>query len=83
MHHTIAGEIAQHARLDFEAGETAWASRGSLMAHSPDLHWTLRVPGGLGGAANAVGRGAHSSRKLRSSFFPSPVRIDSGWNWTP
>jgi len=54
MNHTIAGEIAQHVRLDFEAGETAWASKGSLMAHSPDLHWTLRVPGGLGGAAQRM-----------------------------
>ena len=22
-------------------------------------------------------------RKLASSFLPSPVRMDSGWNWTP
>jgi len=50
MRHFIAGEIAQFARLDFDAGESAWTSKGSLVAHSSEVQWTLRVPGGLGGA---------------------------------
>lgn len=50
MQYTIAGEIAQQVRLDLEPGEPVWASRGSLMSYSADVHWQLRVPGGLGGA---------------------------------
>jgi uncharacterized protein (TIGR00266 family) len=50
MQHQISGEIAQKVRLDFETGEFAWASKGSIMAYSPGIQWTLRVPGGLGGA---------------------------------
>lgn len=50
MHYTIAGEIAQHVRLDFTSGDAAWVSKGSLMAYSPGIQWTLRVPGGVGGA---------------------------------
>ena len=50
MQYTITGEIAQSVRLDFDAGETAWASNGSLMGYSPGLQWKLRMPGGVGGA---------------------------------
>lgn len=50
MQYTISGEIAQSVRLEFDANETAWASKGSIMAYSSGLEWTLRVPGGFGGA---------------------------------
>ncbi len=50
MHYQISGEIAQIVRLDFEPGESAWASKGSIMAYSPGLQWHLKVPGGVGGA---------------------------------
>ncbi|NJN16246.1 MAG: AIM24 family protein [Oscillochloris sp.] len=50
MEYTISGEIAQRARLQFAPGETAWLSKGSLMAYSPGIAWRPRVPGGLGGA---------------------------------
>ncbi len=50
MQYEIRGEIAQHVRLEFEPGEAVWASRGVLMAYSSDLQWSLRVPGGAGGA---------------------------------
>ncbi len=50
MHYEIYGEIAQHVRLNFESGDSAWASKGSLMAHSRGVQWNLRVPGGMGGA---------------------------------
>ncbi len=50
MRHTISGEIAQSARLEFEPGEFAWCSKGGLMAYSPGLQWNLRIPGGMGGA---------------------------------
>ncbi len=50
MRHEISGEIAQVVRLEFEPGEFAWASKGSIMAYSPGLHWHLKVQGGVGGA---------------------------------
>jgi uncharacterized protein (TIGR00266 family) len=50
MRYTISGEIAQSVRLDFDAGEALWASNGALMAYSSGIQWTLRVPGGAGGA---------------------------------
>lgn len=51
MDYTVSGEIAQNVRLEFAEGETAWASKGSIMSYTGDIAWTLRVPGGLGGAA--------------------------------
>ena len=50
MQYTIAGEIAQNVRLDFDQNDTAWAGNGSLMAYTPGIRWRLRIPGGLGGA---------------------------------
>lgn len=50
MHHTIMGEIAQRARLEFAPGESVWLSKGALMAYSEGVQWRPRVPGGLGGA---------------------------------
>ncbi len=50
MQYSISGEIAQSARLDFVPGEFAWASKGTLMAYSSRMQWSLRVPGGAGGA---------------------------------
>ena len=50
MQYSISGEIAQSARLDFAPGEFAWASKGTLMAYSSRMQWSLRVPGGAGGA---------------------------------
>ncbi len=55
---TIHGDLAQVARLEFEPGDVAWASRGGLMSHSSGLRWTLRVPGGLGGAVRRTLSGA-------------------------
>ncbi len=54
MKYTIAGEIAQKARLDLQPGEFAWASKGSLMAYSQGMQWVLKVPGGMGGAARRM-----------------------------
>lgn len=50
MQYSISGEIAQAVRMDFAPGEFIWASKGALMAYSPQVQWSLRVPGGLGGA---------------------------------
>lgn len=50
MQYSISGEIAQSVRLDFAPGESAWVSKGALMAYSSQMQWSLRVPGGGGGA---------------------------------
>ena len=50
MQYSISGEIAQSARLVFAPGEHAWVSKGALMAYSSQMQWSLRVPGGAGGA---------------------------------
>ncbi len=50
MRYKISGEIAQYASLQFEPGETAWASNGSLMTYTEAINWNLRVPGGFSGA---------------------------------
>lgn len=63
MRYQISGEIAQNVRLEFEEGETVWSSNGSLMGYSPGVDWSLRVPGGLGGALrrSVAGEGASLS----------------------
>ncbi|MEO0560590.1 MAG: AIM24 family protein [Chloroflexota bacterium] len=50
MKYKISGEIAQSATLLFEDNDTAWAANGSLMSYADGVAWSLRVPGGLGGA---------------------------------
>jgi len=54
MRYTIEGELAQVANLTMDRGETCWASKGALVALDTDLPWTLRVPGGAGGAARRM-----------------------------
>lgn len=54
MKYEIEGELAQTVRLTIDAGETCWASKGSLVTLDPDLKWTLKVPGGISGAARRV-----------------------------
>jgi uncharacterized protein (TIGR00266 family) len=54
MNILIQGELAQVARLTLSAGETCWASKGALMSLDPDLSWTLKIPGGMGGAAKRM-----------------------------
>ncbi len=50
MDYTIRGELAQIAHLNLSAGENCWANRGALMGLTPEVIWTLKVPGGVGGA---------------------------------
>ena len=49
MQYSISGEIAQSVRLA-APGESAWGSKGVLMAYSSHMQWRLRVPSGTGGA---------------------------------
>lgn len=50
MKYRIHGDLAQVAELMLAKGEICWASRGSLMSLTPGVDWTLKVPGGVGGA---------------------------------
>lgn len=57
---SIDGAIAQSVTLTLRRGQTLWASRGSLLAYTPDIDWTLKVPGGAGKAVSRMlsGEGA-------------------------
>src|SRR5919106_1337769 len=46
---TIDGTVAQSVRLILAKGETAWASKGSIISYATGLKWDLRMPGGLAG----------------------------------
>jgi uncharacterized protein (AIM24 family) len=50
MQFSIEGTVAQYARLRLGIGETAWASKGAIIAHAPGIKWDVKVPGGFGGA---------------------------------
>ena len=50
MEYQIEGQIAPYVRLCPAPGETLWISSGALMAYSPGVSWTIKVPGGWRGA---------------------------------
>ena len=52
MHYKIQGELAQVAILSLSAGESCWSSNGALMSFTPGVDWSLKIPGGLGGAVS-------------------------------
>lgn len=54
MEHEILGEFSQYARLTLEKGETCWSSKGGIMSYVDGLDWTLRIPGGVAGAAKRM-----------------------------
>lgn len=47
MEYTLEGSLAQIVRLTLDPGDDCWASKGALMSLDPDVHWELKVPGGL------------------------------------
>ena len=54
MKYVIEGELAQIVRLDLAANDICWASKGALVSYDPQIQWSLKVPGGLGGAMRRV-----------------------------
>ncbi len=54
MEYNIEGKLAQFVRLTFNKGEQCWASKGSLISYDPEIRWTLKVPGGVTGAARRM-----------------------------
>ncbi len=75
MQYQFSGEIAQSVRFDFQPGEYVWASKGSLMAYSPGLTWTLRLPGGLGGAVRRSLAGEGVSLSYLESTQPDQYAL--------
>ncbi len=57
----LRGEIAQVASMTLKAGQKLWASRGSLMAYSDTIQWSLKVPGGAGKAVSRMMAGEGAS----------------------
>ncbi|MCB9678469.1 MAG: AIM24 family protein [Alphaproteobacteria bacterium] len=49
----VDGEIAQVCTVTLNKGQTLWVSKGSLLAYTEGIDWTLKVPGGVG---KALGR---------------------------
>jgi len=50
MQYKIHGQLAQVVELNFKQGESCWSSRGALMSYTAGIDWTLKIPGGVGGA---------------------------------
>ena len=43
----ISGTVAQTAGFSLQCGDTLWASKGSIISHTTELEWNVRVPGGF------------------------------------
>lgn len=43
----ISGTVAQTAGFSLQRGDSLWASKGSIISHTTELEWNVRVPGGL------------------------------------
>ena len=54
MRFEIRGELAQYVTLSLNPGDNCWASKGALVSYSPGISWSLKVPGGMGGAARRL-----------------------------
>ena len=54
MNCSITGDLAQVVHLNFAKGETCWASKGSILSIDPEIEWSLKLPGGIGGAARRM-----------------------------
>jgi uncharacterized protein (AIM24 family) len=50
MKYSIEGDLAQLARICLNRGETCWSSKGSILTLEPKIRWSLKIPGGAGGA---------------------------------
>lgn len=54
MHFEVVGHVAQYARITMARGETCWISKGGIVSYQQGIEWSLRVPGGVAGAARRV-----------------------------
>lgn len=53
QHVSVDGVLAQTISVQLRQGQSMWASKGSILAHSEGIQWALKIPGGAG---KAVGR---------------------------
>jgi len=54
MEYEIRGKLAQYVHLTLNSGDSCWASKGSLISYGPGIRWSLKVPGGMRGAASRL-----------------------------
>ena len=57
----LSGEIAQVVELGLDKGQDLWCARGTLLAYSSGLDWSLKVPGGAGKAISRMMSGEAAS----------------------
>src|SRR5712692_2719001 len=86
QHRGVVADAHHHARrvtgghdAPDETNELELRGRGRIRWRGTSWRGTWRV--GVAHQAAAAVRG--NPRKLRRSALPWPVRMDSGWNWTP
>lgn len=66
----IDGQIAQSVTVELGAGQSLWASRGSLLSYSDGIDWSLKVPGGAGKAVSRMLSGEGASLTFVRSTRP-------------
>ncbi|MCP4143689.1 MAG: hypothetical protein GY752_00235 [bacterium] len=64
----ISGTVAQTVGFSLMRVGTLWASKGSLISHTPGLEWDVRVPGGLSAGI----------KRLRKPFFVAEIEQQTG-----
>ncbi len=75
----IRGTVAQIAELTMNAGDSIWATRGSIVSYSSHIDWTMKIPGGFSGGAKRILSG-EGMALLRIEASKSDQRIVLGAN---
>jgi len=68
---SIEGTVAQSARLVFDSGEIAWATKGAIISYTAGLRWNVRMPGGLAGGLKRALSGAGLSLTYLETTAPA------------
>lgn len=54
VRYQVVGEFAQYLQVTLDAREACWAGKGAIMSYENGIHWSLRAPGGVAGAARRL-----------------------------